>query len=70
MKIIWQSNASVWFNSAEKALPASLDELDEAIGEYINHLYQGDLYQHPMSFADLSVSTPSVVNHCRFQQGT
>ena len=25
---------------------------------------------HPMSFADLSVSIPSVVNPCRFQQGT
>ena len=33
----------VWLNSAEKTLPVSLDELDEAIGEYINHLYQNDL---------------------------
>ena len=33
----------VWLNSAEKYLPVSLDELDEAIGEYINHLYQDDL---------------------------
>ena len=28
----------VWLNSAEKSLPGSLDELDDAIGECINHL--------------------------------
>ena len=33
----------VWLSSAEQSLPVSLDELDEAIGEYINHLYQDDL---------------------------
>ena len=33
----------VWLNSAEKTLPVSLVELDEAIGEYINHLNQDDL---------------------------
>ena len=33
----------VWLSSAEKTLPVSLDELDEAIGEYIKHLYQDDL---------------------------
>ena len=33
----------VWLKSAEKSLPVSWDELDEAIGEYINHLYQDDL---------------------------
>ena len=33
----------VLLNFAEKDLPVSLDELDEATGEYINHLYQDDL---------------------------
>ena len=33
----------VWLSSAEKALFVSLAELDEAIGEYVNHLCQDDL---------------------------
>ena len=58
----------VWLSPAEKTLFVSLDELDEAIGEYINHLYQDDLPVdgHPMSFVDLSVSIPSAVSHCKF----
>ena len=34
----------VWLKSAEKILLVSLDELDEAIGEYTNHL-------HPVSLS-------------------
>ena len=33
----------VWLDSAEKNVPVSLEELDEAVGGYINHLYQDDL---------------------------
>ena len=33
----------VWLNSADKSLPVSLDELDEAIGEYI--IYTKTIYQ-------------------------
>ena len=33
----------VWLDSAEKTIPVSLEDLDEAVGEYINHLYQDDL---------------------------
>ena len=33
----------VWLDSAEKTVPVSLEDLDEAVGEYINHLYQDDL---------------------------
>ena len=61
----------VWLDSAEKTVPVSLEELDEAVGEYINHLYQDDL---PVGWASDVVwgnfSIPSAVSHCRFQQGT
>ena len=33
----------VWLDSAEKIVPVSLEELDDAVGEYINHLCLDDL---------------------------
>lgn len=69
--ITWQSGVSLFGETLLKRLPVSLHELDDAIGEHIIYTRMTcQLDGHPMSLAELSVSIPSVVNHCRFQQGT